>query len=595
LFTDIEGSTRLLQQQGSARYAALRAEHQALLRAAAVAHGGHEVDSQGDSFFVAFATAEDALLAAAAAQRALAAHPWPVEAVVRVRMGLHTGAPQLDGDRYVGLDVHRAARIAAAGHGGQVLLSEATGALVASMLPEGIALRELGRHRLKDMPQPERIFQVLMPELPADFPPLNVLDGHRHNLPVQLTSFIGRERELAELRPLLRESRLLTLTGPGGTGKTRLSLWLAADALESFADGAWLVEMAPLADPALVPHTVAAALGAREQPGRAMLDVVLDFLRAKSLLLVLDNCEHLIAACAQLAETLLRAAPGVRILASSREALGVAGETTYRVPSLALPEPEEPRGLEALAANDCVRLFVIRAAAAQPAFHLTATNAPAVARIGRRLDGIPLAIELAAARTRVLPPEQIAARLDDRFRLLSGGSRTALPRHQTLEALIEWSYLLLTEPEQVLLRRLSVFAGSWTVETAQDVCGEGLGADVLETLAHLVEKSLVEPEAPNGRAEGRFRLLETIRQYARDRLQESGEAALIRDRHLTCYIRFAEEAEPHLRRAEQMEWLERIEREHDNLRAALAWALESGTNDRALELAGALAYFWTLR
>jgi predicted ATPase/class 3 adenylate cyclase len=597
LFTDLEGSTHLLQRLGAARYAEVLETARRLLRAACAQHKGHEVDITGDSSFFAFAQAPEAVAATAQTQRALAAHAWPDETTVRVRMGLHTGTAQVMGDHYIGLDVHRAARIAAAGHGGQVLLSWATCALVESEVPEGIALRDLGEHRLKDLRRAERLYQVVLSDLPSDFPPLNSLDAHPHNLPIQLTSFVGRERELAELKSLLVSSRLLTLTGPGGTGKTRLALRLAAEELESFAAGVWLVELAPLADPALVPHTVAATLGVQDQPGRSILDVLRDFLRAKALLLLLDNCEHLIEACAQLAETLLRAAPGLRILASSREALGIAGETAYRVPSLPVPDPaqpEQPLDLESLARNDCVRLFVERATAALPPFRLTATNAPAIAEIGRRLDGIPLAIELAAARARVVPPEQIAARLDDRFRLLAGGSRTALPRHQTLLALIEWSHELLTVPERVLLRRLSVFAGGWSLDAAQAVCGDGLGAEVLETLAHLVDKSLVDVAEPVDTAEGRYHLLETIRQYARAKLVEAGEAERIRDRHLAYFIHFAEEAEPHLRRAEQLAWMERLEREHGNLRTAPAWALESGKSDQAVELAGALAYFWVL-
>lgn len=441
----------------------------------------------------------------------------------------------------------------------------------------------------------------------SDFPPLNTLDRHLHNLPFQLTSFVGRERELAELKPLLLTNRLLTLTGPGGTGKTRLALSLAADVLERFADGVWLVELAPLADPTLVPLTVAAVLGVHEQPGRSMVDVLRDALRPKTLLLVLDNCEHLIATCAQLAETLLRAAPNLHILASSREALSIAGETMYRVPSFPLPDPVQPRhphdlDLDALARNDCVRLFVERAAAASPPFRLTSRNAPAIAQIGRRLDGIPLALELAAARTTLLPPQQIVARLDDRFRLLTGGSRTAVPRHQTLLALIEWSHDLLSEAERMLLRRLSVFAGGWSLEAAQAVGGDGLGEEgeeVLETLAHLADKSLVDAEVDlegtMEAAEGRYHLLETIRQYARDKLHASGEAERVRDRHLAYFVRFAEQAEPHLRGADQLAWLGRVEREHDNLRTSLAWALESGKRENALRLAGALYYFWELR
>jgi predicted ATPase/DNA-binding SARP family transcriptional activator len=427
--------------------------------------------------------------------------------------------------------------------------------------------------------------------LPASPPPTNT------NLPVQLTSFVGRARELAELKPLLLANRLLTLTGPGGTGKTRLALQLAedTDVREPFTGGVWLIELAPLADPALVPHTVAATLGVREQPGRPLLDALVDYMRPKTLLLLLDNCEHLIEPCAQLAETLLRAAPGLKILASSREALGIAGEIPYRVPPLSLPDPRQMHDLAALAQNDSVRLFVERAAATYPPFRLTAHNAPVVAQIGRRLDGIPLAIELAAARTKVFPPEQIAVRLDDRFRLLTGGSRTALPRHQTLLALIEWSHQLLTAVERALLRRLAVFAGSFSLEAAQAVCGEGLGEDVLETLARLADKSLIEVDEPMDAGEARFRVLETIRQYAREKLLEAGEAEQVRDRHLAFFLDFAEEAEPKLRGPEQLAWLGRVEREHDNLRTALGWALERDKGESALRLAGALAYFWELR
>jgi predicted ATPase/class 3 adenylate cyclase len=597
LFTDIEGSTHLLQRLGAARYGQALASVRRLLHAACTQHKGRAVDATGDSSFFAFAQAPDALAAAAQAQRALAAHAWQDEATVRIRMGLHTGTAQVVGDHYIGLDVHRAARIAVAGHGGQVLLSWATCVLVESEISEGTALRDLGEHRLKDLRRAERLFQVILPDLHSEFPPPNSLDAHLHNLPVQLTSFVGRERELAKLEPLVLSSHLLTLSGPGGIGKTRLALRLAADVLETFPGGVWLVELAPLGDPALLSHTVAAALGVQDQPGRPILDVLRDYLRAKSLLLILDNCEHLIDACAHLVETLLRAAPSLRILASSREALGIAGETVYRVPSLPLPLPDrgQPRNLDALARNDCARLFVERAAATHPAFGLTTTNAPAIAEIGRRLDGIPLAIELAAACIKVLPPEQIVVGLDDRFRLLTGGRRTALPRHQTLLALIEWSHDLLSEPERVLLRRLSVFAGGWSLDAAQVVCGDGLDAEVLETLAHLVDKSLVDVEEPSTAIEGRYRLLETIRQYARAKLLASGEADWVRDRHVGYFIHFAEEAEPHLRRAEQLAWLDSVEREHDNLRTALGWALESGKSDRALELAGALSYFWLTR
>ena len=417
-----------------------------------------------------------------------------------------------------------------------------------------------------------------------------------HNLPMQLTSFIGRERELEEVKHLLSSTRLLTLTGPGGTGKTRLALHLGAEmlALKQFTNGVWLVELAPLADPSLLTPKIASTLGVREQPGRTILDALTDYARAKSMLLILDNCEHLIQMCAQISESLLHAAPRVKILVTSREALSITGETVYRVPSLPLPSPRQLSDLDALEQNDCIHLFIDRAVAAQPHFRLQEKNASAVADICRRLDGIPLAIELAAARTKVFHPEEIATRLDDRFRLLTGGSRTALERHQTLFALIEWSHNLLSEPERVLLRRLSVFAGGWSFEAAQTVCGESPdGDDVMDLLTHLVDKSLVAVEEETEAA--RYRLPETIRQYARDRLLESGEAERIRDHHLKFFLRFAEEVEPKLRSAEQLEWLDRSQTEYDNLRTALAWSLESGKSDRALQLAGALVYFWVLR
>ncbi len=430
------------------------------------------------------------------------------------------------------------------------------------------------------------------PGAPAAVPPQKQVT-FRHNLPVQLTSFVGRERELLELKQLLTTTHLLTVTGPGGTGKTRLALQLAGEVLEEFPNGVWLVDLAPVADPTLVTQTAAARLDVRELPGRGILDALTDYVRAKTLLLILDNCEHLIDACAQLAESLLRAAPGLKILATSREALGIAGETAFRVPSLPQPDPEQLHNLDALARNDCVHLFIDRALAAYPSFRLKEKNAAAVAEICRRLDGIPLAIELASARTTVFPPEEIAARLDDRFRLLTGGSRTALERHQTLFALIEWSHQLLSEAERMLLRRLSVFAGGWSIEAVQTVCAENPGDEVLDVLTQLVNKSLVVFEEETEAA--RYHLPETIRQYARDKLFEAGEAEPLRERHLKYFLGFAQAAEPKLRGAEQLEWLERLETEYDNLRTALAWSLESGRSGRALELAGTLYYFWLQR
>lgn len=596
LFTDIEGSTELLLRLGDLRYADVLKEHQQLLRQAFAAGHGHEIDTQGDAFLVAFARTKDAVTAAVAGQRALAVHAWPHGTSLRVRMGLHTGAPVSESGSYVGLDVHRAARICAAGHGGQILLSDAVRGLITRDLPPDVQLRDLGTHRLKDLKEPEHLLQVVHPDLPADFPPLRSLDARPNNLPIQLTSFIGRAPEIAEVRRLLSAARLVTLTGAGGAGKTRLALQAAADEVEGYPGGVWLAEFAPIADPALVSKTVAAALSVPEQPGRDMTETLVNFLRPKKLLLLLDNCEHLLAACSDLAAALLRTCPQLRILATSREGLGVPGETLWRVPSLSLPEdirhlppPEE------LVLYDAVRLFVDRAVASGSGFMVTGENALAIAQVCKQLDGIPLAIELAAARVKSLAVEQITARLDNTFRLLTGGSRTVLPRHQTLRAAMDWSYELLLEKERAVLRRLSVFAGGWTLEAAEAVCaGGGVEvSDVLDLLTQLVDKSLVVAEIRGG--EARYGLLETVRQYARDRLMESGDAADARARHGGWYLTLAESADPKLRGPEAEVWLERLESEHDNLRAALEWSKIGETGAEAgLRLAAALTWFWFL-
>jgi predicted ATPase/DNA-binding SARP family transcriptional activator len=441
--------------------------------------------------------------------------------------------------------------------------------------------------RLRDR-SPQFLPSSPIPELPRP-------SAHPHNLPLQLTSFIGREQAMAEVQQLLATHRLVTLVGAGGCGKTRLALQVAGERLESFAEGVRLVELAALADPALVPQTVAAALGLREEPSRPMTLTLTDYLRPRSLLLLLDNCEHLLAASAQLADALLKACPHLQILASSREGLGIVGEQSYRVPPLSLPDRKQLPPAERLCQFEAVRLFVERAVLSQPSFALEEANAAAVAQICQRLDGIPLAIELAASRVKALPVEQIAARLDDRFRLLTGGSRTALPRQQTLRALIDWSYDLLSEPERVLLHRLSVFAGGWTLEAAEAVCsGDGQEEwEVLDLLTRLVEKSLVQYEA--GKGEGRFRLLETVRQYGRDRLGETKEVEAVHAHHLEFFVQLAERAAPELIGAEQAAWLERLETEHDNLRTAMGWAEAEGQGEEGLRLVGSLWRFWLVR
>ncbi len=595
LFTDIEGSTLLLERVGDRQYADVLQDHHRLLRAAFAQGGGHEIDTQGDSFFVAFQSARDAVAAAVAAQLAINAHAWPPGVAVRLRMGLHTGTPTVAGGDYVGLDVHRAARICAAGHGGQILLSLETGHFIEDNPPPGVNLKDQGSHQLKDLQQPEKLFQVLHPDLPDQFPPLKSLDAFPNNLPRQLTGFIGREREMAEVKRLLTTTCLLTLTGTGGAGKTRLALQVAADVLEGYPDGVWLAELAALSDPALAPQTVAAALGVREVPGRPILETLLHYLQRKTLLLVLDNCEHLVTACAQLAGELLRTCSNLRILATSREALNIQGEIAWRVPSLSLPARREIPSLQRLAQFEAVRLFVERAAAAKPTFALTPENAAPVAAVVQHLDGIPLAIELAAARVPALSVDQIAARLDDRFRLLTRGSRASLPRQQTLRAALDWSYQLLTERERRVLRRLSVFAGGWTLEAAETVCraDEIEQLDVLDLLTQLVFKSLVVTDEQNG--DIRYRFLETVRQYGLEKLEESGETEAIRKRHRDWYLGLAERAEPELQGVRQAAWFDHLEAEHDNFRAALECSQTPGEARAGMRLAKALIRFWAVR
>ena len=594
LFTDIEGSTTLLQRLGDRRYGEAIEEHRRLLHDAFAEGHGQVVDTQGDAFLVAFSRARDAVATAVAAQQALTKHNWPDGASLRVRMGLHTGEPLSCGTGYVGIDVHRAARIAAAGHGGQILVSDVTHGLVARDLPEGVSLRDLGEHRLKDLTHPDHLFQVVATDLPADFPAIRSLDVLPNNLPRQLTSFIGREKEMAEIKRLLSTAYLVTLTGSGGAGKTRLALQVAADVVEDHRDGVWFAEFAPIADPALVPRTVASALNVPEQPGRDMTETLVDALRPKALLLLLDNCEHLLAACSDLAAALLRKCPQVRILTTSREGLGVPGETLWRVPSLSLPDTGRLLTAEDLVLYEAVRLFVDRAVATTPGFSVTSQNAPAVAQVCQRLDGIPLAIELAAARVKVLAVEQIAARLDDRFRLLTGGSRTLLPRQQTLRATLDWSYRLLSDQERTVLRRLSGFAGGWTLEAAEAVCaGDGIEvSDILDLLTQLVDKSLVVAETQGG--EARYRLLETVRQYSRDRLVESGESDRLRSGHLDFFLKQAEAVRDLSGPARDV-WPQGMETEHDNIRTALEWSWAKADKEATLRLVVALESFWALQ
>ncbi len=602
LFTDIEGSTDLLNRLRD-RYATLLAEQRRILRAAFDNWDGQEVDTQGDAFFVSFPRARDAIEAAVEIQGALAEHSWPESVQVRVRMGLHTGEPLVADGGYVGMDVHRAARIAHAGHGGQVLLSETTTALVRDELPAGIGLKDLGEYRLKGFKRPEHIYQLSMPGSPVDFPPLSAQATARHNLPYHQSAFIGREREIDQVVESLERERLVTLFGAGGVGKTRLSIEVAFEMLRSNPDGVWLVELAPISDPDLVVQTVAQTWEVREEAGRPLLTTLREFLRSRRMLIVLDNCEHLIDASAHVASEILETCPRVSILASSREALGVAGEVPYPMPTMAVADPDKLPDISELVQVEAIRLFQARARTVNAGFTITEQNASAVAQICKRLDGIPLAIELAAARTRVLAAQQIATRLDDRFQLLTGGSRTALPRHQTLRATIDWSYQLLSKPERTLFRRLSVFVGGWTLKAAEAVCAEdedeqpGAGLQptaVLDVLMQLVDKSLVLKSDIDGIV--RYHGLETVRQYALEKIMESAEADGLHRRHLIWFLRLAEEAEARLDGPEQLEWLGQLETEHDNLRAALEWSQRAATRTEiGLRLAGALAAFWRTR
>lgn len=591
LFTDIEGSTQLWERF-PVQMRPVLAAHDFLIRQAIEAQGGQVFKTMGDAFFAVFAQPGAAVEAALKAQRDLAAADWNEVGSVRVRMALHTGEAQArDGD-FFGPALNRVARLLAVGHGGQILLSAAAEARVRDSLPSSAGLLALGRCRLRGLTQPEPVFQLLHPDLPGDFPALRSQEVAAGNLPQPLTSFVGRERESAEVMQHLSAARLLTLVASGGAGKTRLALHVAAALAGEYEEGLWLVELASLSDPALMLSAVAAVLGVREEPGAPLERSLIDFLRSRRLLLILDNCEHLIQACASLAWTLLRACPHLCLLATSRQALDVEGETIYRLPPLSLPGSGDEASPHTLPQSDAARLFIERARTVAPDFRVTPANAPAIANLCIRLDGIPLALELAAARVRVLPVDQIVQRLDDRFHLLAGGSRTALPRQQTLKAMIDWSYALLSEPECALLRRASGFSGGWTLPSAQAVCAdEGQSEwETLDLLTHLADKSLLAYEEQEG--QGRYFLLESIRHYGQDRLRECGEEKATRDRHFRWFLALAERAKTEARDLDADDVLHALSADRENLRAALTWARESGQAEMGLRLIAALWPFW---
>jgi predicted ATPase/class 3 adenylate cyclase/DNA-binding CsgD family transcriptional regulator len=574
LLADVEGSTRLWETQPDEMSAAVARLNRAVSDLI-TAHGGVRPVEQGegDSFVAAFARASDAVAAALEIQRA------PL-APIRLRIGVHTGEVQVrDEGNYAGPTINRTARLRDLGHGGQTLLSGVTEALVLDRLPEDAWLTDLGTHPLRDLPRPERVVQLCHPDLVDEFPPLRTLKAFAAtNLPVQLTSFVGRDTELTQLRELLAQNRLVTLSGAGGAGKTRLAIQVAAQLTGEFGDGVWWVDLAPITDPELVPLTVARALGLPDQPGRSTMDTLLRFVRDRQMLVVLDNCEHLLDASAELVVALLGAAAGLTLLATSREAMGVAGEVSWRVPSLSL-------------ADEAIELFTDRARRARPDFTLTDGNAAAVGEICARLDGVPLAIELAAARVRALSLLEIVDSLHDRFRLLTGGARTAVRRQQTLRASVDWSHALLTEPERVLLRRLAVFLGGFDFDAARAVAGGGdvQRFQVLDQLTLLVDKSLVVADNSSGRT--RYRLLETVRQYAAEKLGESSEADAVRARHRDHYTALA----ALLDTPAGSDYEERIEQaniEIDNLRAAFTWSNENSDIELAMRLASSLWPLW---
>ena len=589
LFTDIEGSTNLARTLGP-RWLDVLEQHNAILREAIRGHDGVDVRTQGDAFFAVFTTAVDAVAACVDAQRALAGYRWPPDGQIRVRMGLHTGEGRLGGDDYVGLDAHRAARISAAGHGGQVLLSETTWALTERNLPAGVGVRSLGSHRLKDFDDPHPIHQLSIDGLPQVFPALKTLEIPT-NLPVQLTTFVGRERELTGVDALLATSRLLTLVGPGGTGKTRLALEAAARGAGGYPDGVYFVDLSPLRDPGLVASSIVQVLGLKEQPGRSALQTATKHLADRRALLILDNFEQVVAAAPAVRE-ILEACPGSIVLATSRIRLGLPGEREFPVPPLGVPDGR--RDLAALADNEAVALLTDRARAAQPSFEITAENAGPIADICRRLDGLPLAIELAATQLRLLSPAELLARLERRLPLRTGSANVP-ERQRTLQAAIEWSHRLLDDPVGRLFARMAVFVGGATFEAVDAVCNPNrdLEVDTLDALGSLLDHNLIRrEEQPEG---SRFVMLETIREYAGDRLREGRDLEETQRRHAESFASLAHEWGPWVRSPKGPEAVGRLVRDHENMRAALAWSVEHDRVDLGSRIAEAMWIFWVER
>lgn len=590
LFTDIEGSTKLAHDYPDIHQSILE-QHHSILRNAIESNGGFVFEIIGDAFCSAFGNAGDALYSAIKIQSELA-EEFSGEIKIRVRIGIHTGITEWNGDSYMGyITLARSQRIMSAGYGGQVLLSKDSYDNIKADDLSKFSFRDLGERRLKDMIVPIRLYQLTADNLQQEFPPLKTLDARPNNLPVQLTTFIGREKEIAEVKKLMSDSRLLTFTGPGGTGKTRLSMQVAVDVIDEFDHGVWLTELASLKDPDFIMQAIARSIGISEQANQNTETAVFNFLVDKKLLIILDNCEHLIEACAELSERMLNKFPDLKIIATSREALRCSGETIYKVQALSIPDPEKNISLVSLSQYESVRLFIERALSVKPDFRINNYNAPAVSQICYRLDGIPLAIELAAARINVLTPENICDKLNNRFNLLTKGSRTALPRQQTLKALIDWSYDMLNEKEKLFLQRLSVFSGGWTLESAEEICSDEIidSMEIMDLHTNLLDKSLINSIEKSGVI--KFFLLETIRHYAKEKLiDDTG----IKRKHYEYYSKIADYDFAMKTIMKQEEWINNVDNDISNIRKALTNIIEDN-HAEAIEFLTAMTNYWKMK
>ncbi len=620
LFTDIEGSTRLSQEFPETLPAAL-GKYNSIMHEAIESHNGFVFKITGDAFCCAFANGDDAVKAAVMAQKNLSTEKWD-DAVIKIRIGIHSGNAEWNGSNYMGyITLARTQRVMACAYGEQIIVSNNTYELLkekfpilnqqdsfaSQSLPGGkkdnesspkfshkISYKDLGERRLKDLIQPVRLYQVVAEGLRESFPPLKTLDARPNNLPVQLTSFIGRETDIKEIKAHLLTNPILSLLGPGGTGKTRLALQVGAEMIDDFTNGVWFVELASLSDPLFVVVEIASVFKLSSDGKIEIFEIIKNYFREKEFLLILDNCEHLIEECAKVSEELLKLCPGLKILASSREPLHISGEITYAVPTLSLPDTKKKSSLEDLLLYESVRLFIDRALTVKPDFKVTNSNAPALAKLCYEIDGIPLAIELAAARVRVLPVEKILERLKDRFNLLTGGKRTVLPRQQTLRALIDWSYDLLSEKEKLLLQRLSVFLGGFTLDAGEEICADEFieKSEILDLLSNLLDKSLVKVYESD--YELRYTMLETIRQYGEEKLIATESKSGIQKKQFEFFYRFVEDSEAKLTGSQQREWIKKIDSEYENIRECLKWSLKNNP-ESTLKMSVALGKFWEVR